>query len=119
MATNVHHSPHLFDRDVGLSRDLLGRWLTLELLRERLLDVAQTTEHVDHVHRNANCPGLVGDGPRDRLTNPPGGICRELEATAVLVLVDSSHQPGVAFLDQIQEAQAAIAIFLGDRNHQP
>ncbi len=37
----------------------------------------------------------------------------------MLELVDRSHQAGVAFLDQVQEAQAAIAILLGDRHDQP
>jgi hypothetical protein len=76
-------------------------------------------EHVDHVHRNADRPRLVGDGPGDRLANPPRGIGAELEAAAILVLVDRPHQPGVSFLNQVEEAQAAIAILLGDRHHQP
>ena len=61
---------------------------------------------LDHVHRNADRPGLVGDGPRDRLADPPGGVRRELVAAAVLVLVDRPHQARVAFLDQVEEAQA-------------
>ena len=44
---------------------------------------------------------------------------RELEAAAVLVLVDRPHQAGVAFLDQVEEAQAAVAVLLGDRDHEP
>ena len=44
---------------------------------------------------------------------------RELEAAAIFVLVDRSHQAGVAFLNQVQEAQAAVAILLGDRHDQP
>ena len=28
-------------------------------------------------------------------------------------------RPALPFLDQVQEAQAAIAVFLGDRDHQP
>ena len=82
---------------------------TLRSLRHRL----------DHVHRDADRPGLVGDGPGDRLANPPGRVGAELVAAAVLVLVDGPHQPGVAFLDQVKERQAAVAVLLGDRDDQP
>ena len=34
-------------------------------------------------------------------------------------LVDGPHQPRVAFLDEIEEGQAAVAIPLGDRDHKP
>ena len=29
------------------------------------------------------------------------------------------HQAGVALLDEVEEAQAAVAVLLGDRDHQP
>ena len=76
-------------------------------------------QHVDHVDRDADRAGLVGDRPRDRLANPPRGVRGELEAAAVLVLVDRPHQARVAFLNEVQEAQAAVAVLLGDRDHQP
>ena len=68
---------------------------------------------------NADRAALVGHGPGDGLANPPGGIGAELEAAAVFELVDRPHQAGVAFLDQVQEAQAAVAVLLGDRDDQP
>jgi hypothetical protein len=71
------------------------------------------------VHRDADRAALIGHGAGDRLANPPGGVGAELEAAAVLELVDRPHQAGVAFLDQVQEAQAAVAILLGDRDDQP
>jgi len=61
---------------------------------------------------------VVGDGPRDGLTDPPGSVRGELEATRVLELVDRSHQTRVAFLDQIQETQPAVSILLGDGDDQ-
>ena len=62
---------------------------------------------------------LVGNRPGDRLANPPGGVGRKLESPPVFVLVDRTHQAGVALLDEIEERQAAIAVFLGNRHHQP
>ncbi len=93
--------------------------LSAQFLQEPLGSIFQLAEHVDHVDRNADRAGLVGNRPGDRLANPPGGVGRELEAAAVLVLVDRPHQAGVALLDQVQEAQAAVAVLLGDRDHQP
>src|SRR5207247_618449 len=50
--------------------------------------------------------------------NPPGGIRRKLESTPVIKLVDSAHQPDVAFLNEVQEVKTAIAVFLGNGNNQ-
>ena len=36
----------------------------------------------------------------------------------MLELIDRSHQARVPFLDQVQEAEATVAVFLGDRNDQ-
>src|SRR5262249_58720992 len=43
----------------------------------------------------------------------------EVEAQPVLVLVHRPHQAAVALLDQVGERQAAAAVALGDRHHQP
>ena len=106
-------------RQAGGRGRLLGRRLAAQLLQEPLRHVPQLAHHVDHVDRDADRAGLIGDRPGDRLANPPGGVGGELEAAAVLVLVDRPHQAGVALLDQVQEAQAAVAVLLGDRDDQP
>ena len=54
----------------------------------------------------------------DRLADPPGRVGAELVAAAVLELVDRLHQADVAFLDQVEELQAAVGVFLGDRDDQ-
>ena len=109
-------SSMLISADAG---DLLRRRLAAQFLQQPLGNVAQPREHVDHVDRNANRAGLIGDGPSDRLPNPPGGIGRKLVAAAIFVFIDRPHQARISFLDQVQEAQAAVAIFLGDRHDQP
>src|SRR6202035_2582806 len=45
-------------------------------------------------------------------------VMRMVAAAAVLELVPRLHQADVAFLDESQELQASVAIFLGDGNHQ-
>ena len=101
----------------------LGRFfdrrLAAQLLQQLPRDVAHARHGLDHVDRNADRAALIGHGPGDRLANPPGGVGAELEAAAIFELVDRPHQAGVPFLDQIQEAQAAVAILLGDRHDQP
>ena len=62
----------------------------------------------------ADRAALVGDGAGDGLANPPGGVGAELEAALVVELVGGLHQADVAFLDQIQEGQAATDVLLGD-----
>ena len=66
------------------------------------------------MHGDADGARLVGNRARDRLADPPGGVGRELVAAAVLELVDRLHQADVAFLDQVEELQAAVGVFLGD-----
>src|SRR4029079_3343879 len=52
----------------------------------------------------------------DRLANPPGSIGAELEAAAILELIDRTHQAGVAFLNEVEEREAAVAVLLGNRD---
>src|SRR5918993_200910 len=80
---------------------LLARRLASELLHERARRAYQLVDRLDHVDRDADRARLVGDGPRDRLPDPPRGIRRELVAAAILELVDRLHQADVAFLNQV------------------
>ena len=115
---DLHDAAGLVDAHAGAFGDFFHRWLPAMLLHQMLLDVPKLGHGFDHVHGHPNGSGVVGDGPGDGLTDPPGGVRRELVAPAVLVLVDRPHQAGVAFLDDVQEGQAAVAVFLGNRNHQ-
>ncbi len=70
------------------------------------------------MNRNTNRACLIGDRSGDGLTNPPRCISREFVATAPFELVDRLHQTDVAFLNQIEELQAPVGIFLRNRNDQ-
>ena len=61
---------------------------------------------------------MIGNRAGDRLANPPRGVGAELEAAAIFVFIDRAHQAGVSFLDDVQEGEAAIAVFLGDGDDQ-
>ena len=71
------------------------------------------------MHGNADGPGLVRDGPGDRLPDPPGGVRGELVPLGVIELLHRADQPEVALLDQVQEDQAAPDVPLRDRHDQP
>ncbi len=79
----------------------------------------QLIDRLDHVNRNADRARLVGNGPRNRLAHPPRRIRRKFISAAVIEFVHRLHQADVAFLNQIQELQAAVGVALGDRNDQP
>ena len=99
-------------------RELHRRGLSLKLVGQDFLCLPKLAEHVDHVDRDSNRTSLIGDRTGDGLANPPGRIRGEFKATAILVLIDSSHQTGVTLLDQIQETHATVAILFGDRYDQ-
>src|SRR3984893_5331722 len=112
------HLAHLGHRDVHALGDLLGGWFASQLLHERARGPDHLVDHLDHVPRNPDRPRLIGHGPRDRLTDPPGRVRRELIAAPVLKLIDRLDQTDVAFLNQIEQLQTAIRVLLRDGHHQ-
>ena len=86
--------------------DLLGGRLAAQLLEQLALDADQLVDRLDHVHRDADGAGLVGDGPGDGLADPPGGVGGELEALGVVELLHRPDQAQVALLDQVEEQHA-------------
>ena len=70
------------------------------------------------MHRDTDRARLIGDRPRDRLTNPPRCIGREFEALRVVKALDGTHQAEVALLDEIKERHAPTGIALGNRHHE-
>ena len=96
--------------------ELLDRGLALELLEHLALDAQHLVHRLDHVHRDADRAGLVGDRTGDRLADPPRGVGGELEALRVVELLDRPHQAEVALLDEVEEVHAPADVALGDRH---
>ena len=109
----------LVHRDAGRIGRVFHAGLRAVLLEQLAVHAPHAAHRLDHVDRHADRAALVGDRSGDGLANPPRRIGRELVAAGALELVDRSHQARVALLDQVQEAQAAVAIALGDRNDEP
>ena len=74
----------------------------------------ELVDGLDHVYGNTDRPRLIGNRPGDGLANPPGGVGAELVAALVLELVHRLHQADVALLNQVQELEPPVRVFLGD-----
>src|SRR5262244_111347 len=114
LLSDLEHLAHLLERHAELFGKLLGRGLAADLVEHLARLTHDFADALHHVHGDANGARLVGDRARDRLPDPPRGIGRELVAAAILEFVDPLHQADIAFLDQVEELQAAVGVFLGD-----
>ena len=88
-----------------------------QLLEQLAGDADDLIDGLHHVDRDADGTGLVGDGPGDRLADPPGSIGGELIALGVVELLHRLDQAQVALLDQVQKLHPAAHIPLGDGHH--
>ena len=107
------------ERQVGAVGQLPGCGLASQIPRQGLRGAVQLVQRLDHVDRDPDCSGLVGNGPGDRLADPPCGVRGKLEAPTIVELVDRPHQPDVPLLDEVQERQPAVRVLLGHRHDQP
>src|SRR5215469_10532784 len=105
---------YLFEWHMKLPGKLLGRWLAAYLVEHLPARTHDLVDHLNHVNGHTNGARLIRERAADRLSNPPSGVGRELEATSIFELVDGLHQADVAFLDQIEERQAAVDVLLRD-----
>src|SRR5918995_3353022 len=103
-------------RDVG---DLLRGGLAPQLRDELALGPADLVELLHHVDRDADRAGLVGQGTRDRLADPPRGVGRELEALAVVELLRRAYQTECALLDEVEERESLVPVVLRDGDDEP
>jgi hypothetical protein len=113
---HLEHGADAFDGKVDFLGDFLRRRFAAVFLDELLLHAHQLVDRLDHVDRDADGAGLVGDRAGDGLADPPGGVGGELVAAAVFEFLDRLHQAHVAFLDEVEEGEAAVGVFLGDGN---
>ena len=118
VAGDVEHLADLVVRNVHRPGDLFLRRLALEDLLQAMPGLLDPVDRLADMDRQADRAALVGDRAGDRLADPPGGVGAEFEAALVVELVGGLHQADVAFLDQIQEGEAATDVFFGDGDDQ-
>jgi len=111
---DLEHFPHLLEGELHLVSDLLGGGLAAELLHEVAGRADQLVDRLDHVHGDADRARLVRNRTGDGLADPPGGVGGKLVAPLVLELVDGLHEADVALLDEVQELEPPVRVFLGD-----
>src|SRR6266566_710898 len=105
---------HLGHWDVHALGDFFARGLAAKFLDELAAGAHKLVDGLDHVHRDADGAGLFGNRAGDRLADPPRGVSGELIAATPLEFVHGLHQADVAFLNQVEELQAAVGVLLGD-----
>src|ERR1700722_259492 len=71
---DLQHFPDLCYRNIHPASNLHSRRFASHLLHQLPRSTDQLVNRFDHVHRNTNGPGLIGDRTRNRLANPPSGI---------------------------------------------
>src|SRR5262249_4982539 len=113
---DLQRLPYLFERHMELLGKLLRRRLATYLVEHMPTRTHDLVDHLNHVNGHTNGARLIRERTADGLSNPPSSVGRELEATSIFELVDCLHQADVAFLDQVEELQAPVDVFLGDRD---
>ena len=108
----------LLRRDARLLGQFLVGGLAAEVLVHLALDPGELVDLLDEVDGQPDGAALVGHAAGDRLTDPPRGVGRELEALGVVELLHRADQAQVALLDQVQQRHAATGVALGQRHHE-
>src|SRR3990170_1027145 len=109
---------HLRWSHLHLGCDLISRRLTSQVLEQLALDARQLVDRLDHVYRNTDRASLVCNCPRDRLTNPPGCISRELEPLRVVEFLDGANEAEVALLNEVEKRHTSPDVPFRDRHHE-
>ena len=87
-----------------------------QFLEQLLLDLHDLIQSLDHMYGNADGARLVCNRASNGLANPPCCIGRKLVASTILEFLDRLHQSHVSFLNQVEEGQSSIGVFLGNGN---
>ena len=104
--------------DAHGTRQLQPIRLTTEAVGQLPGDASHLGELFADVDRQANGAGAVVDGPRHALANPPVGIGGKFVAHGGVELVDRSLQADGTFLNQIEQLQALVLVFLRHAHHE-
>ena len=115
----LEHLLDILERLVEHLGDVLGGGLGLEFLGQLARRPQVGVELLDDMDRQADGAGLVHQAALDGLADPPGGIGGETETALRVEFLDRADQAQVAFLDQVQQREAAIHVATRDLDHQP
>src|SRR5678816_1665867 len=105
---------HLFDGNLEASGDLVRAGVPLQLECERGDGLADPVKEVCLFLREPEGAALVGECVNDRLPHPPDRIRDELDVFLRVEPLGRLDQPDVPLVDQVEEAEAAPPVFLGE-----
>jgi len=94
---------YLSDVHIHFDSDFFWEWFTSEFLYESSLCMSELVYRLNHMDGDSDCPGLVGDRSRDRLSYPPCSIGREFETSPIVKFLNSTEESYVSFLDEVEE----------------
>jgi hypothetical protein len=109
---------YLLERQAGRIGELLRRRLAGKLDLESPCRPGNLLAAFDHVHWQADRPGVIADRSLDGLADPPGRIRRELQAPPPVELLRRPVEAERALLDEVEEGNAEATVRLCDRDHQ-
>ena len=76
-------------------------------------------DRFNHVNGNPDRSSLIRNGAGDRLPNPPSGVGTEFVPALIFEFIDRFHQADIAFLNQIEELETSVRVFLCNTDHKP
>src|SRR5699024_3812368 len=100
---NLEDFPDFFSRQVHFLSNFLRCRFTSEVLQQLTLYPDQFIDCFNHVDRDTDRPGLVGDGSCYRLSDPPCSISGEFESLGEIEFFNGFDQPHITFLDQVEK----------------
>src|SRR3990172_3670658 len=115
---DLHDLAHLLHRQAHGGGDLFGGRLSAEFLHEAARRTDKLVHGLDHMDRDADRAGLVGNGPCNCLPDPPRRVSAEFIPALPLKLVHRFHEADIPFLDQVKELEPPVGVFLGDGDHE-
>ena len=102
---------------LGIPAAEFGKGARIQRLHQLTVAAGRLVDDLNHMHRYADRPRLIGNRARNRLPNPLGRICREFVSLCIIELIHRADQAGIALLDQVENVQPAAGILLCDRHH--
>ena len=103
MLCHLHDGAHALDGQLHLVGNFLRRGFAAKILHKLFLHAHEFVNRLDHMHRDTDGAGLIGNGTRDGLTDPPRGVGGKLVAAAVLKFFNRFHKAHIAFLNEVEE----------------
>src|SRR5439155_8342112 len=105
--------------DAELARDVLDHRGAAQPRAQRALGAHEPVDLLEHLHGNPHRARLLRDPAQDRLSDPDRGVGAEPEPALRLEAVDGVNQTEVAFLDQVEHREPAVAVVPSDVDDEP